>query len=114
MSDDLIRRIDAIEALGEEPLVWNGDDYEVAERNQWRADKAAIEAVPSATKTGRWVHDSRGWVTPGGDPVWVCSECGKGKHVWGVEWNSYGIDVADHQWVACPNCGSVMRGEKNE
>lgn len=59
---------------------------------------------------GRWkkVH---GYFTPGGDPVWACSECGKGIHVYGVEHGTYGRDIADGQWVACPNCGAIMDGE---
>lgn len=47
--EDLIYRQDAIDALGEEPPVWNDEDYEIAERNQWRADVAAIEAVQTAS-----------------------------------------------------------------
>lgn len=62
-------------------------------------------------KKGKWIRVG-GYVTPGGDPVWRCSNCGKGKHVWGIEHNSYGADVADHQWVACPNCGIEMEGEQ--
>lgn len=58
-------------------------------------------------KTGRWVIVT-GFCTPGGDPVWKCSECGKGMHVYGIEHGSYGSDIADHQWVACPNCGVLM------
>ena len=50
-----------------------------------------------------------GYVTPGGDPVWVCSNCGKGMHVWGVEASTYNRDISDNrQWVACPNCGAKM------
>ena len=45
---DLISRQDAIDALGEEPPVWYDGDDEIAERNQWRRDKAAIESLPSA------------------------------------------------------------------
>ena len=53
-----------------------------------------------------------GYVTPGGDPVWVCSNCGKGMHVWGVEASTYNRDISDsRQWVACPNCGAKMNGE---
>ena len=49
MTDDTISRQAAIDALGEEPLVWHEDDAgEVAERNQWRRDVAAIKALPSA------------------------------------------------------------------
>lgn len=59
---------------------------------------------------GKWVQ-VHGFVTPGGDPVWECSECGKGMHVYGIEHGTYGSDVADGQWVACPNCGARMDGE---
>ena len=52
MTDDTISRQAAIDALGEEPLVWHEDDAgEVAERNQWRRDVAAIKALPSAQPT---------------------------------------------------------------
>ena len=57
---------------------------------------------------GKWVEARGIWCTPGGDPVWECSECGKGRHVYGIEHGSYGADVANGQWVACPNCGAVM------
>lgn len=60
---------------------------------------------------GKWVKARGSWCTPGGDPVWECSECGKGRHVYGIEHGSYGADVADGQWVACPNCGADMREE---
>lgn len=59
---DLISRAAAIDALGEEPLVWHEDDAgEVAERNQWRRDVAAIKALPSAQ--------------PGEDIRAMCGEC---------------------------------------
>lgn len=47
---DLISRADAIEALGEEPPVWCDEEYEIAERDQWRADVEAIKSVPSADR----------------------------------------------------------------
>lgn len=56
---------------------------------------------------GRW-KKVPGYATPGGDPVWGCSECGKGLHVYGVEHGAYGSDIADTHWVSCPNCGAVM------
>ena len=62
-------------------------------------------------KHGRWIKARGSWCTPGGDPVWECSECGKGMHVYGIEYGAYGSDVADGQWVACPNCGADMRGK---
>ena len=63
---------------------------------------------------GRWVKARGSWCTPGGDPVWECSECGKGRHVYGIEHGSYGADVADGQWVSCPNCGADMREPPKE
>lgn len=45
--DDLISRQAALDALGEEPLVWHEGEDEIAERNQWRRDVNAIKAVPS-------------------------------------------------------------------
>ena len=49
MSDDLISRQDAIDALGERPLFWSdNDDYTLGTRNQYDMDRLAIETVPSA------------------------------------------------------------------
>lgn len=58
-------------------------------------------------KTGKWVK-VHGYCTPGGDPVWCCSECGKGVHVYGIEHGTYGADISDGQWKACPNCSALM------
>lgn len=73
-----------------------------------------IGIIPAAdvqpVRHGRWVKARGSWCTPGGDPVWECSECGKGVHVYGIEHGTYGKDVADGQWVACPNCGAKMDG----
>ena len=68
----------------------------------------AVDAVPVVH--GRWVR-VHGYCTPGGDPVWACSECGKGEHVYGIEHGTYGADIADGQWVSCPNCGAMMDGD---
>lgn len=54
-----------------------------------------IEAEP--VRKGTWVKARGSWCTPGGDPLWECSECGKGRHVYGIEHNSYGSDVSDGQ-----------------
>ena len=71
-----------------------------------------LNSIPAAdvrpVVRGRWVEARGSWCTLGGDPVWECSECGKGRHVYGIEHGSYGADVADGQWVACPNCGAEM------
>ncbi len=74
----------------------------------------SIKSIPTAdvqpVKHGKWIKARGSWCTPGGDPVWECSECGKGIHVYGIEHGTYGSDVADGQWVACPNCGARMDG----
>ena len=77
----------------------------------WYAELVKEIQPEAQQKKGKWIRVG-GYVTPGGDPVWRCSECGKGQHVWGIEHNSYGADIADHQWVACPNCGIEMEGEQ--
>ena len=94
-----VRTILGIEAGDELDIQIAGDM--VCYRKHKPADIAPI-------KRGRWVKARGGWITPGGDPVWECSECGKGMHVFGVEHDSYGSAVADGQWVACPNCGANM------
>ena len=71
-----------------------------------------VEEIRRTTAIGLWVK-VHGFATPGGDPVWKCSNCGKGRHVFGVEHHSYGADIADNQWVACPNCGAIMIGERD-
>lgn len=49
---DLISRADAIDALGERPMVWTDDDqYTLGERNQYDRDRLAIETLPSAQPT---------------------------------------------------------------
>ena len=51
-----------------------------------------------------WIKDnSHDWFTPGGDPVWICSCCGGGRHV-------YGIESPDKIRV-CPDCNCEMRYE---
>ena len=50
--DDTISRAAALDALGEEPPVWYDGEDEIAERNQWRRDVAAIKALPPAQPTG--------------------------------------------------------------
>lgn len=72
-----------------------------------------IENAPTIEerKTGKWVQ-VHGFVTPGGDPVWCCSECGKGVHVYGIEHGTYGADISNGQWKACPNCSALMEGEQ--
>ena len=47
LSDEIIRHKDALEALGEEPMVWYDDDpVQVQERNDWEHMIDAINAIP--------------------------------------------------------------------
>ena len=53
---DCISRQAAIDALGEEPLVWdNESEWEAASRNQWEIDVNAIKALPSAQQEPQWI-----------------------------------------------------------
>ena len=95
---DLISRADAIEALGEEPPVWCDEEYEIAERDQWRADIEAIESVPSADRPrGEWLDEN-------GTYYANCSKCG------------YQMDthVERGYFRYCPNCGADMRGGEDK
>lgn len=57
---DLIRREDAIKALGECPLNWTDTAEEIQAVHDWECHKAAIEAVPSATdEEFEWCHDCK-------------------------------------------------------
>ena len=59
-SCDYIDRQDAIDALGEEPLLWEAeDDYTLGQLTEWRRYKKALEALPSAQqKTLKYSGDS--------------------------------------------------------
>ena len=47
---EYIDKAAAIDALGEEPLVWHDDDdYTLGQRSEWIRHKEAIEALPSVT-----------------------------------------------------------------
>ena len=93
----------------------DGNDPREIKREMFHRVLSKVRKMPivdaAVMKHGKWVHVS-GYCTPGGDPVWRCSECGKGIHVYGIEHGTYGADIADRQWVACPNCGAVMDGEE--
>ena len=85
--------------------LWAKPEKEFLEWLNGEAQEVKDVSIPSAERIGHWVK-VRGYSTPGGDPVWRCSECGKGIHVFGIE--CYDREVADSQWVACPNCGIGM------
>ena len=94
MTDDLISKKAAIDALGEEPEVWSeNDEYALGLNNQWHYDVSAIKAVPSAQpdhlreptkmierKTGWWeakeVADNDSKIITQWQSC-KCSECGR-------------------------------------
>lgn len=102
---DLIPRAAAIEAFDDERVDRNYGDVSPESVIEVIESIPAVDAAPVVH--GRWVKVP-GYATPGGDPVWRCSECGKGVHVYGIEHGTYGAEVADGQWVSCPNCGAMM------
>lgn len=89
-SDDLISRQAVLDILKEKWNMFSSADDAMQESID------AIEAIPSAEKTGTWKEDidnSRRW-----DKVrFYCSECGL--------WQTYG--ETDY----CPNCGARMESE---
>lgn len=102
---DLIKREDAIEALGECPYNWTDTEAEVQAVNDWEFYKSAIEAVPSADRpSGEWaIYFDKVENGMGGtyrERRWYCSACGK--------WQTYG------ETDFCPNCGARMKGADNE
>ena len=74
------------------------------------AKRILLQMAP-VEEVGHWV-EVPGYATPGGDPVWQCSKCGKGRHVYGIKHDlyraAYRPDIADGQWLSCPNCGIKM------
>lgn len=50
-------------------------------------------------KINKWIKSSKCVVTPGGDPLWECGNCGCGEHVCGIE-------NTNESKRYCPDCGS--------
>lgn len=107
---DYINREEVMQAFAD--YVWNSNHSDFVPAPVWNHAVDIVRDFPAADvapmRHGRWIEARGSWFTPGGDPVWECSECGKGMHVYGIEHGTYGSDVADGQWVACPNCGARM------
>lgn len=113
----VLDKIKSLPSAEEESFEWCTDCKEYDQEkhccHRWsKMINQTIKEIRGTTAVGEWVKVS-GFATPGGDPVWKCSNCGKGMHVYGVEHGSYGADIADNQWVACPNCGAIMIGERD-
>ena len=90
MSDDLIKRSDAIKALHDE---WD-ECLVVDESGEHIADicEDVIDTIPSADRPqGEWI-DAK-------NAGWKCTVCGK--------WSN-------GQYDYCPNCGARMKGADDE
>lgn len=110
MSDDVIYRQAAIDALHSWERVYNWDETCRQNKEKVYAPSDAIEALPTAEserKTGKWipiesliaedVFGSRRLVAQ----YMKCSNC------------SYWGDVTYMLFRYCPNCGADMRGDEN-
>lgn len=95
MSEDLIKRSDAIDALKNALCELGGDEWGDGELGVHADDiDAVIKGIPSADviepKRGEWIDFKNGW---------KCNACEK--------WNSEKSNF-------CPNCGAEMRGADDE
>ena len=111
MSDFISRQdvLDVLRNLAFDHMFQCGEYYGEDERQLTiiNARKAidVIEAMPSVEperKRGEWVkEDMSGYLTPGGNSIYHCSECGRTE----------GPCPYPRLTDFCPSCGADMRGE---
>ena len=53
-----------------------------------------------------WIEPEGDYLTPGGDPLWMCPECGKKSK---ESWHVYGIEMPENKMDACPHCGIPLK-----
>lgn len=106
MKDSLIRKEDAIKALGEEPMVWTDSDFELADRNRWQMDVEALKKLspvqPIQTNCEYCHTDRDGYVLP------LEKNChayiSRGMHGWVIELKAKGWR-GEAKIKYCPICG---------
>ena len=81
------------------------DYYHHKTQVQHQALKEALDRVPSAEKTGRWIWDENG--IDFGIGAWICSACGsKSETFWQTYKESNPNRYAGSHY--CGNCGAKM------
>ena len=53
-----------------------------------------------------WIKPEGDYLTPGGDPLWMCPECGKESK---KSWHVYGIECSENRMDTCPHCGTSLK-----
>ena len=112
MSDDLIKRSDAIKALNREKSDWNCD-YNVPIDNCIKR----LNKIKSADRPqGEWIAVSAFDAFGGDEVTWMahgnptafhyCSECKEQTRI-----DEFGKEILSNY---CPNCGARMKGVENE
>lgn len=109
MSDDLIRRSDAIRAFNE--CLEKSECGTMLDDDRYYK---RLKDLPSADRPqGKWVLDPNGmdWNIP----AWRCSRCGFVANYIGTETNGLGRNPMN--WAGskyCPNCGAHMKGADDD
>ena len=106
MSDDLIRRSDAIKAVSKVNDYGDGIGFEV--RSHCLVE---LQLVPSADRPqGEWIDEADKYDASFGIHDYRCSNC-----------NSYADEyIGGHEWYTagkpnfCPHCGARMKGADDE
>ena len=102
MSEDLIRRSDAVEMLQEAIMAYPPVMKGCGETRDSTLEEAIslILDIPSADRPkGEWIGEADGYAD--GEFVydtWYCSNC------------DYAVDDEPPTWDYCPNCGARMKG----
>ena len=105
MSEDLIRRSDAIKALDANFTIKGKENMQTV-LNYLELVRTRIEGAPTIEpKRGKWIDLSDQWGLEG---TFKCSACGE-------LWSLIDGTPQDNGMNFCPNCGALMvRGEDDE
>ena len=104
MSEDLIRRSDAIKALDANFTI-KGKENTQTVLNYLELVRTRIEGAPTIEpKRGKWIDLNDKW---GFEGTFKCSACGE-------LWSLIDGTPQDNGMNFCPNCGADMRGKDDE